>query len=81
MSWFRRRRTGAHEAPEDKKVEAAPVVTTEDIQRAEQAARLAALHLQAARDRRREVDRRAETLARLNKTNGFAELIRNAFGS
>lgn len=81
MSWLRRRRDEAQERPEQETENPRVITTEEDVQRAEQAARVAALHLQTARDRREIVDEKADRLATFNRENGFSELIRNAFGS
>jgi hypothetical protein len=80
--WRRRQREQRAAGRSEKKLENPRVMTTqEDLDRAEQAARIAALHLQEARDRRQDVDDRVTRIASLNRENGFAELIRNAFGS
>lgn len=80
--WQRRQRKQREAGRPDEKLENPRVMTTEeDLRRAEQAARVAALHLQAARDRRRDVDDKVTRITSLNRENGFAELIRNAFGS
>lgn len=57
------------------------ITTRDDLNRAETAAQVAALHLQEARARRPEVDAKADEMKRLIRENGFAELIRSAFGS
>lgn len=57
------------------------VVTQEDIQRAEQAAQVAALHLEEARHRRPRVESVDRELREANRTNHFAELMRDAFGA
>jgi hypothetical protein len=80
MIWRKRKRTEARaERPTEEN--SRMITTSDDIDRAETAARVAALKLQAARDRRPEVDEKAKEMARLIEENGFAELIRNAFGS
>jgi hypothetical protein len=53
----------------------------EDIRRAEQAANLAALSLHEARERAPRINDLADQIRRLNRENGFADMIRNAFGS
>ena len=53
----------------------------EDIAKAEAAAKLAALDLHAARERREKIDILADEIKRLNRENGFSEIVRRAFGS
>jgi hypothetical protein len=55
--------------------------TADDIARAEAAARLAALDLHAARERREKIAELADEIKRLNRENGFSDLIRKALGS
>lgn len=55
--------------------------TTPEVERADRAAELAAMHLAEARERHVEVSAQAKEITRLTRENGFAELIRNAFGS
>lgn len=62
----------------------APVVSQADqaaTERAEAAAREAALHLHESHQRRDLVDERTVETRRLNRENHFAELIRRALGS
>jgi hypothetical protein len=62
----------------------APVVNlakSDETRRAELAAREAAIHLDESRARRTEVDDRVVEILRLNRENGFAEMIRQALGS
>lgn len=65
----------------DTPVENPPSTPPEEILRAEQAAALGALSLEQARARRSEVDRTVAEIRRLNRDNGFAEMISKAFGS
>lgn len=55
--------------------------TPEEIRRAEQAAALAAVSLHEARLRRNRIDDLADEIKAINRENGFAEMIRRAFGS
>lgn len=55
--------------------------TAEDIARAEAAAQQAALDLHAAWQRREKIDELATEIKRLNRDNGFSEMIHRAFGS
>jgi len=57
------------------------MITTDEVMRAEVAAKEAALDLQSARARREEVDETFQALRAINRENGFADLIRDAFGS
>lgn len=61
----------------------APLVSLADraeTERAEEAAREAAVHLHESRARRKVVDQRTGETREVNKENGFARLIREAFG-
>jgi hypothetical protein len=88
MSFWRRRTTRGQESRPTGE-QAMPTTadtpvretTPEEIDRAEAAAKLAALDLHAARERREKIDALANEIGRLNRENGFAEMIRNAFGS
>lgn len=57
-----------------------PAAPSEGTHRAEEAAREAAVHLHETRLRRPEVVQQASEIRRVNRENGFAELIREAFG-
>jgi hypothetical protein len=82
MTWhWRRRRPKAAPATPPEREEKRMITTADEIIRAQTAARMAALHLQNARDRRPEVDATAARIEQVNRENGFAELIRQAFGS
>jgi len=59
---------------------APPAATSDETNRAVAAAREAAAHLHETRLRRPEVDAQARVIRRVNSDNGFAELIREAFG-
>lgn len=81
MSWLRRKRRAAKKAGPDKKASPPMVTTQEDIQRAEQAAHVAALHLQEAKHRRIRVEQVDVELRTANRDNHFADLMRDAFGA
>jgi hypothetical protein len=87
MSWLKRTRRGQQPRPTGE--QAMPTTadvpirtTTEDeLARAQAAAQRAALDLHAARQRRDKINELAEEIRRLNRENGFSELIRRALGS
>lgn len=87
MIWRSRKKPGQEPSPPQERemptTQDTPIrdTTAEDIARAEAAARRAAIDLHAARERREKIDNLAEEIKRLNRENGFAEMIRNAFGS
>ena len=56
-------------------------VTTEDLAAAQKAAHDAAVELHQARERRPKIDDLVDKIDMINRENGFAELIRRAFGS
>jgi hypothetical protein len=75
--WPRKR--GA--AGETRSAEAPQPIRTEETARALAAARSAAAELHEARRVRGKIDRRADEIERETSKNGFAPLIRQAFGS
>jgi hypothetical protein len=82
MTWhWRRRRLDAEPALPIIEETTRMITTSEEIDRAEEAARLAALHLQDARDRRPAVEAQVQQIRQVNRENGFAALIHRAFGS
>jgi hypothetical protein len=84
MIWGRKKRKQQRDEERDMPTTLTPPAqgaTPEDVRRAEHAARLAAMSLDEAKSRRQEIDETVEKLARLNRENGFAQIIRDAFGS
>jgi hypothetical protein len=87
MNWRKRRERDQEPSPNEERpmpiTAEQPVRDTspEEIERAEAAARVAALDLYAARQRRDKIDELADEIKRLNRENGFSELVRRAFRS
>lgn len=87
MTWRRRKHRQPPEEARMPTTEATavhepPTLTTPaDLARAEVAARLGEASLQEAVERRPKVDELAAQVRKLNRENGFADLIHRAFGS